>query len=278
MIIVCIFKKWWSKFEDFIYSIKMITNHKNLEYFISTKQLSHCQACWSEFLSRFNYHIAYYFNKINDKLNALTCHSEDLFKERNTFNSWHQYQHQTILKTHILNLNIVENLAFDIFNIKVMKLQLQIIALDSVQLHLFSIISALSQILAFMNLEIKEFNIENIKSQLDQNTLNLDEDFADTFTQTLWKQIKINDKFAIQIIEALCNEAWYHNKISLIKCEEHENHLYFQERKYVLNSDKLHLHIIQLAHDNIINDHSERAKSYKLISQVYWWSNIYKYV
>jgi len=66
-----------------------------------------------------------------------------------------------------------------------MKLQLQIIALDSVQLHLFSIISALSQILAFMNLEIKEFNIENIKSQLDQNTLNLDEDFADTFTQTL---------------------------------------------------------------------------------------------
>ncbi len=83
------------------------------------------------------------------------------------------------------------------------------------------------QILALMNLEIKEFNVENIKSQLDQDILNLDEDFADILTQTLWKQVEINDKFAAQIIEVLCNEAWHHNKISLIECEKHENHLYF---------------------------------------------------
>ncbi len=93
IIIVCAFKKWWSELENSIYSIKMITNHKNLEYFMSTKQLSYHQARWNEFLSRFNYHIAYYFNKIDDKLNALTRRSEDLFKERDTFNSWHQYQH-----------------------------------------------------------------------------------------------------------------------------------------------------------------------------------------
>ncbi len=31
-------------------------------------------------------------------------------------------------------------------------------------------------------------------------------------------------------------------------------------------------------HDNVIDDHSERAKSYELINWVYWWSNIYKYV
>jgi len=76
----------------------------------------------------------------------------------------------------------------------------------------------------------------------------------------------------------LCNETWHHNKIFLVECEEHENYLYFQERKYMLNSDKLCLHIIQLTHDNVVNDHSERAKSYELISQVYWWLNIYKYV
>jgi len=118
-------------------------------------------------------------------LNALTRRSEDLFKERNTFDSRHQYQHQTILKTHVLDLNIVENLAFDIFDIKVMKLQSQIIALDSVQLHLFSVISAFLQILALMNLKIEEFDVENIKSQLNQDILNLDEDSADILTQTL---------------------------------------------------------------------------------------------
>ncbi len=89
MIIVCTFKKWWSKLKDSIYSVEMITNHKNLDYFMSTKQLSYHQACWSEFLSKFNYHIAYCFNKIDNKLNALTRRSEDLFKEKNTFDSRH---------------------------------------------------------------------------------------------------------------------------------------------------------------------------------------------
>ncbi len=129
-----------------------------------------------------------------------------------------------------------------------------------------------------MNLEIEEFNVENIKFQLNQDILNLDEDSADIFTQTLWKQVKINDKFAVQIIEAFHNETQHHNKIFLIKCKEHKNHLYFQERKYVFNLNKLHLCIIQLTHDNIINDHSEKVKSYELISWVYWWLNIYKYV
>ncbi len=93
MIIVCAFKKWWSKLEDFIYSVEMIMNHKNLKYFMSTKQLSHHQVHWSKFLFKFNYYIAYHFNKINDKLNALTRRSKDLSKKKNTFNSWHQYQH-----------------------------------------------------------------------------------------------------------------------------------------------------------------------------------------
>jgi len=89
MIIVCAFKKWWSELEDSIYFIEMITNHKNLEYFMSTKQLSRHQARWSEFLSKFNYHITYHFDKIDNKLNALTRRSEDLSKKRDTFDSRH---------------------------------------------------------------------------------------------------------------------------------------------------------------------------------------------
>jgi len=258
MIIVHTFEEWCLELEDFICFVEMIINHKNLEYFMSIKQLSRHQAHWSEFLSRFNYHITYYLDKIDDKLNALTRRSEDLSKKRNTFNSWHQYQHQTILKIHVLDFKIVENLI-----------------LDSVQLHLFSV-SSLT--LAFMNLEVKEFNVENVKSQLDQDILNLDEDSADTFTQTLWKQVEVNDTFAAQIIEALCSEARHHNKISLVKCEEHKNHLYFQERRYVFNFDKLRLCIIQLTYNNVVDDYSERVKSYELISWIYWWLNIYKYV
>jgi len=91
------------------------------------------------------------------------------------------------LKTYVLNFNIVENLTFDVFNIKVIKLQSQIITLDSIQLHLFLIISAFLQILTFMNLKIEEFNVKDVKSQLNQDILNLDKDSADILTQTLWK-------------------------------------------------------------------------------------------
>jgi len=52
MIIVYTFEKWWSELEDSIYSVEIITNHQNLKYFMSTKQLSYHQACWSEFLLR----------------------------------------------------------------------------------------------------------------------------------------------------------------------------------------------------------------------------------
>ncbi len=37
MIIVRTFEKWWSELEDSIYSVEMITNHKNLKYFMSIK-------------------------------------------------------------------------------------------------------------------------------------------------------------------------------------------------------------------------------------------------
>ena len=42
MIIICMFKEWCSELEGFIYLIDVITDYKNLEYFIFIKQLSCC--------------------------------------------------------------------------------------------------------------------------------------------------------------------------------------------------------------------------------------------
>ena len=50
----------------------MITNHKNLEYFSTTKLLTHQQACWSEFLSQFNFVIRFHPRKLGAKPDALT--------------------------------------------------------------------------------------------------------------------------------------------------------------------------------------------------------------
>ena len=49
-IIYC-FKEWRPELESMPYPIRVLSDYKNLEYFISTKLLSQRQACWSEFLS-----------------------------------------------------------------------------------------------------------------------------------------------------------------------------------------------------------------------------------
>ena len=91
MAIICTFKEWCPELEGSTYPIDVITDHKNLEYFIFTKQLSCCQAHWSEFLSCFNYHITYSSGKAGSKPDALTHRSGDLPKERDTLDSCHQY-------------------------------------------------------------------------------------------------------------------------------------------------------------------------------------------
>ncbi len=45
---------WHHYLEGSAAPIDIITDHKNLEYFATTKLLNRCQARWSEFLSQFN--------------------------------------------------------------------------------------------------------------------------------------------------------------------------------------------------------------------------------
>ena len=52
--------------------IKVITDYKNLKYFITTKKITKRQARWAEFLSGFNFVIFYTPGKKNRKADLLT--------------------------------------------------------------------------------------------------------------------------------------------------------------------------------------------------------------
>ena len=80
------------------YSIRVLSDHKNLEYFISTKLLSQRQARWSEFLLWFNFRIIYRLGKAGAKLDALTRRSVYLPKEGDKYNEHTRFQHQAVLK------------------------------------------------------------------------------------------------------------------------------------------------------------------------------------
>ena len=67
------FKTWRHYLEGSATPIDVVTDHKNLEYFSTSKTLTRRQARWSEYLSQFNLVIRFRPGKLGAKPDALTC-------------------------------------------------------------------------------------------------------------------------------------------------------------------------------------------------------------
>ena len=72
LVIFEVFKIWWHYLEGPVYLINIITDHKNLKYFSTTKMLIWRQVQWSKYLSQFNLVIRFHSGYLSTKLNALT--------------------------------------------------------------------------------------------------------------------------------------------------------------------------------------------------------------
>ena len=53
--VVKAFEEWRAELQSVDNPVKVLTNHKNLEYFTTTKLLNRRQTHWSQFLSQFNF-------------------------------------------------------------------------------------------------------------------------------------------------------------------------------------------------------------------------------
>ena len=102
MAIVRAFEKWRSELEGSPEPINVISDHKNLEYFMSSKRLSRCQARWSKFLSQFNFKISYKPGP-QCKADVLTKRSQDLLTDSDPCQN---YMEQVVLK--LKNLSTVQ--------------------------------------------------------------------------------------------------------------------------------------------------------------------------
>jgi len=78
------FKIWQHYLEGSTYPIDIVTDHKNLEYFSTTKVLTQRQVQWSEYLSQFNLVIRFCPGHLSTKPDALTKRWDVYPKERNT--------------------------------------------------------------------------------------------------------------------------------------------------------------------------------------------------
>ena len=63
------FQTWWHYLKGSTTPIDVVTDHKSLKYFSTTKILSRRQACWSELLSQFN--LAIHFHPEGSEQNLM---------------------------------------------------------------------------------------------------------------------------------------------------------------------------------------------------------------
>lgn len=84
LVIIRAFEEWRPELEGSAHPIAVISDHKNLEYFMSTKQLNRRLARWAEYLSCFSFVIKYRPGKLGGKSDALARPSYDLPGENDT--------------------------------------------------------------------------------------------------------------------------------------------------------------------------------------------------
>jgi len=75
------FKTWRHYLESPHHTIDVVTDHKNLEYFSTTKVLTRRQARWSEYLSAFNMVIRFRPGKLGEKPDSLTRRTDLYLKK-----------------------------------------------------------------------------------------------------------------------------------------------------------------------------------------------------
>ena len=104
--IIKVFEKWRLECADTFFEnfVKIIIDHKNLQHFMSTKQLNRRQARWTKFLVEFNFIVIYRPKSKNIKFDSLTRRSQNL--SVNNFDERRQFNNQIILKNKNLDIKV----------------------------------------------------------------------------------------------------------------------------------------------------------------------------
>src|SRR5882724_9988237 len=106
-----VFRQWRNYLEGSTHVVLMLSDHKNLEYFATTKLLTRRQVRWSEYLSGFNYLIRYRAGRLGTKPDALTRREDVYPRGDDAYALANPHNFQSMFKAGQLLCAIIFNLA-----------------------------------------------------------------------------------------------------------------------------------------------------------------------
>jgi transposase InsO family protein len=251
--IIRCFEEWRPELEGAASPIKVITDHRNLEYFTTTKLLNRRQARWSEFLSRFDFKIMYRPGKLGAKPDSLTRRSEDLPKEGD---ERLRHQSQTILK----RLNFEDKTEKKPIRKVTFEDEAETIALAPVRTRQEGLLPT---------------PLDNAPQ--DEQETEGDIELPPTIAALLRTAYE-EDPVPLSVLKALEEGHRRHAKLTLAECQKKGGHLYYRNCLYVPDYDELKAELLRMYHGNAIAGHPGRSKTYSLIARSYYWPGMLPYV
>lgn len=245
--IVRCFEDWRPELQGTAHQVTVITDHSNLRYFMTTKQLSRRQVRWSEFLSQFDFIVKAIPGKDNGKPDSLTRRSQDLPKDEDDARV--RFQHQALLKPANLDRSLQDEMER-----------------NPDLSELFANFS-FDQEVALCPAILEDTEAEPINHKLTQ----------------LFEEGYKNDPWWHKIRDEMCKtEGIPHSKeLPLSECTITDDRLYFQDRLYVpatvtpvTTPPNLRTFILQLAHDSVESGHPGKNKLYELVHRMYFWPQL----
>ena len=231
--VVRAFEEWRAELQSVRNPVQVFTDHKNLEYFTTTKLLNRRQTRWSQFLSQFDFKIVYRPGKAGGKPDALTRRSGDLPREGDERLA---HNEQVLLKPgNILPLEIGSGKDALVIDLRPIE-------------------------------EWKEKPQRNLRLLAD--TLPRD---GRTPLQKLFDEAHETDPFLTEILTCLQEGTQHQRKITLGDCGEGNGRLTYRTRLYVPEYEPLRLHLMREHYDPPAAGHPGRAKTLELLRRKYHW-------
>ena len=257
--IIKAFEEWRPMLERAGLPIRVLTDHINLQYFMTTKQLSRQQARWSEYLSRFNFIIQFWPGKLGAKPDALTRRSGDLPKEGDERIKQMQ---QTVLKEHNLDTAIKSNL--------------DPVATPSMQPSTLNLDSTSNPNSTF-NISVDTIEPIVVPTEATKPAKAIDKEKSMSLDQLLDRGYK-KDPIPRRVLELLARGANYLKDLTIADCSVVNGRLHYQGLLYVPDYHALYLCLCKLHHDTPIAGHLGIGNTYELLHRSYYWPNMQSFI
>ena len=238
-----------------LHPIRVLSDHKNLEYFMSTKLLSCHRAHWSEFLSQFNFRIIYWPGKAGRKPDALTRWSGDLPKEGDECTA---FQCQVVLKPHnLIDIPGALTLACG-----------QVAGEPAVVAEEPAMVAEEPAVVAEEPAAVAEEPALPAEDPAGAAEKSIEELFNEAYTK---------DPIPDDVLGQLHSGQSRSKQLSLTECQQDGNgRLLYRWRLYVPNHMPLKLRLIKDFHEVPAAGHPGQSKTLKLLLRQYYWPRRHK--